>query len=295
MKPSPSISILTGARDLLSQYDVLLCDVWGVIHNGREHYPAACDALIRYRKAGGRVVLVTNAPRPNAPIRLQLDGLHVPRDCFDDIVTSGDVTMSFIEAHGDAPVHHIGPERDLTLFEELREAGHNPPLVSLEEADYVICTGLNNEYVETPDDYTDRLKLMLARKLDLISANPDLIVHVGDKLLYCSGAIAQRYEEIGGTVIQAGKPYAPIYQRAYEIAQNLLGRSVNKDRVLGIGDAMRTDVKGACDFGIDALFVTSGIHRDVLHPHSALDEAALAQFITDAPVTPRAAIPALTW
>ncbi len=295
MNPSASIPILSGARDLLANYDLVLCDVWGVIHNGREHFPAACEALIRFREQGGRVVLVTNAPRPNAPIRIQLDGLKVPRNCFDDIVTSGDVTMSFIAAHGDAPVHHIGPERDLALFTELAEMGHNPPLVSIDKATYVICTGLNDDHNETPDDYTERLKQMRARNLEFISANPDLIVHVGDQLLYCSGALAQSYEEMGGKVIQAGKPYAPIYQRAYEIAQQIMGKSVAKSRVIGIGDAMRTDVKGACDFGIDALFVTSGIHRDELHPNSALDEAALHQFITDAPVMPKAAIPMLVW
>ena len=295
MTSSTSIPILSGARDLLAAYDVVLCDVWGVIHNGREHFPAACDALTRFRAQGGRVVLVTNAPRPNAPIRLQLDGLKVPRDCFDDIVTSGDVTMNFIVAHGDKPVHHIGPERDLALFEELAALGHKPPLVSIEEAQYVICTGLNDDHNEVPEDYTARLKQMRARDLEFISANPDLIVHVGDKLLYCSGALAELYEKMGGKVIQAGKPYAPIYQRAYEIAQKLVGKPVDKARVIGIGDAMRTDVKGACDFGVDALFVTSGIHRDELHPNSALDEAALHQFITDAPVTPRAAIPALAW
>lgn len=295
MTSSASIPILSHARDLLAGYDVALCDVWGVIHNGREHFPAACEALIRFREQGGRVVLVTNAPRPNAPIRLQLDGLKVPRNCFDDIVTSGDVTMSFIAAHGDAPVHHIGPERDHALFAELADLGHKPPRVGIDQATYVICTGLNDEYSETPDDYTQRLQQMKARQLDFISANPDLIVHVGDRLLYCSGALAELYEQMGGKVIQAGKPYAPIYQRAYEIAQQLVGKNISKSRVIGIGDAMRTDVKGACDFGIDALFVTSGIHRDELHPHSALDEAALHQFITDAPVTPKAAIPALVW
>ena len=290
-----TIPILTGVRDLISAYDVVLCDVWGVIHNGQAHYAAACDALMRFRAGGGRVVLVTNAPRPNPPIRKQLDMLSVPREAFDDIVTSGDVTLAFIAAHGNAPVHHIGPERDLTLFEILKnQTGHTPPRVSLDEAAYVVGTGLYEEE-QTPDDYEETLALMRKRDLEFISANPDLIVHVGEKMLYCSGAIAEKYAGLGGRVVQAGKPYAPIYDRALTIAQDLLGRTVAKSRVLAIGDAIRTDVKGACDFGVDALFVTSGIHRDELHPNGALDEAAFHSLAASVESKPRAAMTALRW
>ena len=290
-----NIPILTSARDLLSAYDMLLCDVWGVIHNGRVHYAEACDALIRFRQGGGRVVLVTNAPRPNPPVRQQLDALAVPREAFDDIVTSGDVTLAFIAAHGNAPVHHIGPARDLSLFEILKsQTGHAPPLVSLSEASYIVATGLYDDE-DTPDQYDEALAIMRGRDLEFISANPDLIVHVGEKMLYCSGAIAQRYEGIGGRVIQAGKPYAPIYDRALTLAQGLLGRAMDKSRVLGIGDAMRTDVKGACDFGVDSLFVTSGVHRDELHPTSALDEAAFHQLAASVESQPKAAMTGLRW
>ncbi len=290
-----NIPLLTGVRDLITAYDVVLCDVWGVIHNGQAHYAAACDALMRFRAGGGRVVLVTNAPRPNPPVRQQLDALAVPRDAFDDIVTSGDVTLAFIAAHGDAPVHHIGPERDLTLFEILKDqTGNSPPRVSLQEAAYVVATGLYEDE-QTPDDYHETLALMRARDLEFISANPDLIVHVGEKMLYCSGAIAERYSSLGGRVVQAGKPYAPIYDRALTIAQGLLGRSVSKDRVLAIGDAIRTDVKGACDFGVDALFITSGVHRDELHPGAALDEAAFHRLAASVESKPKAAMTALRW
>ncbi len=290
-----NIPILTGARDLLSAYDVALCDVWGVVHNGQAHYAAACDALIRFRAGGGRVVLVTNAPRPNAPVREQLDALAVPREAFDDIVTSGDVTLAFIAAHGNAPVHHIGPQRDLTLFEILKsQTGHAPPLVALEDASYIVATGLYDDD-DTPDQYAEALALMHARDLDFISANPDLIVHVGEKMLYCSGAIAECYAKIGGRVIQAGKPYAPIYDRALTLAQTLLGRAVGKDKVIAIGDAIRTDVKGACDFGVDALFITSGVHRDELHPGAAFDEAAFHKLVASVESQPRAAMTALRW
>jgi hypothetical protein len=290
-----NIPILASARDLLSAYDVLLCDVWGVIHNGRVHYAQACDALIRFRQGGGRVVLVTNAPRPNPPVRQQLDALAVPREAFDDIVTSGDVTLAFIAAHGNAPVHHIGPQRDLTLFEILKsQTGHAPPLVPLSEATYIVATGLYDDE-DTPDQYDEALALMRARDLDFISANPDLIVHVGEKMLYCSGAIAECYAKIGGRVIQAGKPYAPIYDRALSLARGLLGREVDKSRVLAIGDAIRTDVKGACDFGVDALFITAGVHRDELHPTATLDEAAFHRLAASVESQPKAAMTALRW
>jgi HAD superfamily hydrolase (TIGR01459 family) len=290
-----NIPILTGARDLLSAYDVLLCDVWGVVHNGRVPYAEACDALMRFRAGGGRVVLVTNAPRPNPPIREQLDALGVPREAFDDIVTSGDVTLALIAAHGNAPLHHIGPQRDMSVFEILqRQTGHAPPLVPLSEATYVIATGLYDDD-DTPDQYDEALAVMRARDLEFISANPDLIVHIGDKLQYCPGAIAQRYEDLGGRVIQAGKPYAPIYDRALILAQALLGRDVDIQRVLAIGDAMRTDVKGACDFGVDALFVTSGVHRDELHPATALDEAAFHKLAASVESKPKAAMTGLRW
>ena len=294
--PRTTIPILTGVRDLLKAYDVVLCDVWGVIHNGREHFAQACAALTKFRETGGRVVLVTNAPRPNQPVREQLDRLGVPRSAFDDIVTSGDVTLAFIASHGNAPLHHIGPERDLTLFEILRQqTGNTPPLVDLAAATYVVCTGLFDDQTETPADYDPAFAQMRARNLDFISANPDLVVHVGEKLLYCSGALAERYAALGGKVIQAGKPHHPIYERAFSIARTLAGRDIDKSRVLAIGDAMRTDIKGACDFGVDALFVTSGIHREELHPVSALDEAAWRQFVATVDDQPKAAISHLTW
>ena len=294
--PAASLFV-AGLGELAPAYDVVLCDVWGVVHNGRQHFAPACAALARFRAAGGTVILITNAPRPQAPIREQLGRLGVPPGTFDDIVTSGDVTLAFIAERGAAPLYHIGPERDLALFETLQaQNGLAPPLVDLAHADYVVCTGLFHDDHETPQDYDPTLDVMLARDLVLISANPDLVVHVGQKLIYCAGALAERYAGRGGKVLQAGKPYAPIYERALALAEILRGSRVERARVLAIGDAMRTDIKGACDRGIDALFVTSGIHRDELHrPPGALDRAAYAQFLAVADCRPRAAIAELVW
>ena len=292
--------MLKGLSDWADRYDAVLCDVWGVVHNGQARFAAACDALSRYRQAGGTVILITNAPRPSPPILEQLERLHVPRESFDRMVTSGDVTLAFIEDRKGRPLHHIGPERDLTLFEIAAErSGVTPKLTSLDEAEYVVITGLNDDQTETPDDYASRLDVMLDRKLDMISANPDLVVHVGDKLIYCAGAIAEAYEARGGKVLQAGKPFAPIYERALALAAAEAGRDLSRDRVLAIGDAMRTDIAGAAAFGLHSLFITSGIHRDELHPGEgaspALEEAAFRQFLAEASCSPTAAMPQLVW
>ena len=295
---STTLPILAGLGEIADSYDVVLSDIWGVVHNGREAYPEACDALTRFRARGGTVILVTNAPRPFPPILEQLEGLGAPRSAFDEVVTSGDVTLGFLVERGMAPLHHIGPPRDLTFFDILEDqTGLRPPLTSLEEADYVLCTGLFDD-AHTPDDYAQALAVMRARKLDFISANPDLVVHVGETMLYCAGAIAQRYEDEGGRVLQAGKPFAPIYDRALMLAQRHRGAPVDLKRVLAIGDALRTDVKGACDRGLDCVFVTKGIHRDEIHPAAnggALDADALNALVAESGLAPIAAMPALVW
>ncbi len=296
--PSPPapVSLVSGLRDLAPAYDVVLCDVWGVVHNGKQHFAAACAALIRFREEGGVVVLVTNAPRPNPPVREQLDRLGVPRAAFDDIVTSGDVTLALIAAHGEAPLHHIGPERDLALFSILTGLmGVDPPRVDLDDASYVVCTGLFDDQTEKPGDYDGQLARMRARDLEFISANPDHVVHVGDRLLYCSGAIADRYEKLGGRVLQAGKPFAPIYERAMDIASKHRGGRVEKSRVLAIGDGMRTDIRGAGDFGIDSLFIAGGIHQGDVQDAAGLDAAMLEKFLQNAESRPKAALGTLVW
>jgi HAD superfamily hydrolase (TIGR01459 family) len=292
----PPPLVIEGLRRLAARYDIALCDVWGVVHNGRQSFPAACDALSRYRAAGGTVVLITNAPRPNGPIREQLDHLRVPREAYDAVVTSGDVTIGLIRARGRATVYHIGPERDLSLFDEVNELdGATPPRAPLAEADYILCTGLFDDTRETPEDYDETLATMRARGLPMLCANPDLVIHRGEDLIYCAGALAERYQKIGGEVIYAGKPYGPIYQEALARAVALSGKPPDKSRVIAIGDAMRTDVAGASGQGIDALFVASGIHRDEIGAVSALTDAAFEQFSARHGLRPTAIIGDLVW
>jgi HAD superfamily hydrolase (TIGR01459 family) len=274
---------------LAADYDVLLCDVWGVVHNGIAAFPHACDALMRARARGAIVILITNAPRQSEVVARQLEKLHVPREIFDGIVSSGDVTRAMIEARPGQSVFHIGPERDRSIFTGLGR------LAPLERADYVVCSGLDNDDVETPEDYRARLEAMLARKLFMVCGNPDAVVERGDKLVYCAGSIADLYATMGGEVLYAGKPYRPIYDLALAKAQAAAGRKVAASRVLAIGDSVRTDLKGARTIGVDFLFVTSGIHAEELGGRERPDSKALNATFAAAGDMPKAVMRELVW
>ncbi|MGB8279202.1 MAG: TIGR01459 family HAD-type hydrolase [Methylovirgula sp.] len=291
--------LVAGLREIAQNYDVILCDVWGVIHNGVAHFPKAVEALSRFRAEGGTVMLITNAPRPRRKVTDFLDALGVPRTAYDGLVSSGDVTVSLILERGDQPLAHIGPAQDRSLFAAAEElSGRAVRFASLEEAGFVVCTGFFDADKERPEDYAARLDLMRRRDLDFICANPDIVVEVGDTLVYCAGALAEAYAAIGGRVIQAGKPYPPIYARALNEAGRLAGKNLDRARVLAIGDAMHTDIKGAQGQSLATLFVTSGIHRAELHAEtqpSELDAAAFRQFFENTGFAPTAAIAELIW
>jgi len=236
---------------LRARYDVVLCDVWGVVYNGRQAFQPACAALQRFRASGGQVVLLTNAPRPRHPIPGQLARLGVPQDAWDRIVTSGDATRAMLAARAPGPMFKIGPEHDRELWE-----GLDLLQADLKSARFMAISGLRDDFNETPDDYRAVLEDARAAGLDLICANPDLTVRYGDRLIYCAGAVAQLYEDLGGRVLMAGKPHAPIYDLAF----SELGPTVARDRVLAIGDGLNTDVAGANRQGLDVLFVAGGMH-----------------------------------
>jgi HAD superfamily hydrolase (TIGR01459 family) len=287
---------ISGLSEISDRYDAILCDIWGVLHNGVASFAAASQALVSFRRRGGAVVLISNAPRPSPPIQRQVLKLGVPPEAFDSVVTSGDVTIGLMKQRGGDQVFHIGPARDLSLLDAVAEAtGSRPKLVSLEAAQYALCTGLRNDEIETPRDYEPELQAMAIRDMAMICANPDIVIHRGDTLVYCAGALARRYEEVGGSVIYAGKPHAPIYDRALALAGRVRGAALDKRRVLAIGDGMKTDVIGATRAGLDALFVTGGIHRS-LHgetPASPADPIELQHLYEESEVWPVAAIPLL--
>lgn len=271
-------------------YDVLLSDVWGVVHNGVAATVSACDALRRFRAQGGTVVLITNAPRPGEFVQRFIDDIKVPRESYDAIVSSGDVTCALIRERAGQRVGHIGPPRDLPMFEDV---GASP--VPIERADYVVCSGLFDDTTEKPEDYDGIIATMLTRKLPMICANPDIVVERGHHLVYCAGAIADRYAAKGGDVIYAGKPYRPIYEQAIRAARHAAGKEIEQGRVLAIGDSIRTDLKGAVAFGIDCLFVTAGIHAEEFGERENPDAAALSTIFKDAQVAPKLVMRTLAW
>jgi HAD superfamily hydrolase (TIGR01459 family) len=276
---------------LARDYDALLCDVWGVVHNGVAAFAAACDALMRFRQAGGTAILVTNAPRSGAAVGRILDRLGVPREAYDAITSSGDVTRGIVEARLGQSVFHLGPERDHSIF-----SGLDVTLAPLERADYVVCSGLFDDTTETPDSYRDMLAAMRARSLPMVCANPDIVVERGDTLVYCAGALADAYVALGGEALYCGKPHAPIYETALATITALRGgRAPRRRRVLAIGDSVRTDLTGATAFGLDCMFVTSGIHAAQYGSREAPDLAALKATFAAAGVAPRAAMRALVW
>jgi HAD superfamily hydrolase (TIGR01459 family) len=275
---------------LAGNYDVVLSDVWGVIHNGVASFPEACEALSRFRAKGGSVALITNAPRPGAVVVKLLDRLAVPHDAYDAIVSSGDVTRAVMAARPGKAVFHIGPERDLPIFD-----GLGLGFVPYEAADYVVCTGLAHDEFETPEHYRELLTKIRARGLFMLCGNPDLVVERGDQLLYCAGALADLYGTMGGEVFYAGKPHRPIYDQALERIAGLRGVATPLARVLAIGDSVRTDLKGASDRGIDCLFVTAGIHAEELGDRHNPDPAALTRIFAEAGVAPKAVTSRLKW
>ncbi|MBX9746162.1 MAG: TIGR01459 family HAD-type hydrolase [Hyphomonadaceae bacterium] len=249
--------IIRSIDDIADRYDAFFCDVWGVIHNGRAAYAEATQALQRMRAAGRTVILVTNVPKPRDTIPPQLDRAGVPRDAWDAIVTSGDAIRAELGARAPGPMYRIGPyEYDRALWEGLGLA--EAPLA---DAKFVAISGLNRDD-ETPADYSDILREARARELDLLCANPDILVQWGDRMIWCAGAIARDYAALGGKVIMAGKPYAPIYELASRELAVL--RDVGRDRILCIGDGIPTDVAGANAQGLDCLFIASGMHGEAL-------------------------------
>jgi HAD superfamily hydrolase (TIGR01459 family) len=266
-------------RDLVAEVDVVFSDIWGVVHNGLESFPEACAALRTLREQGRTVVLITNAPRPADSVQRQLRKLGVADDCYDAIVSSGDLTRLYIAERAGQSTFWLGPQRDNAIYREL-----DVSLVPLDRADYIVCTGPFDDETETAEDYRAMMQEALARRLTLVCANPDIVVERGDRLVYCAGAIAELYREIGGEVLFYGKPHRPIYDRAMAIAQQLRGAPTPLSRVLAIGDSVRTDLAGAQGFGIECLFVTRGIHADAFDGIDRLDSAEAKKLFGQPPL-----------
>ena len=279
--------IIGSLADVGSRYDAVFCDLWGCLHNGKVAFPAAVAALQGYRKAGGKVVLLTNAPRPRSSVVKQLQTLGVPRDAWDIVVTSGDAAqMGMLSGAVGQMVHHIGAPKDEVFFtdfaEDLAQYALTQPVihrVSMEQATGIVCTGLADDLTETPDDYRAALLLAKTLGLPMLCANPDIIVDMGDKRLYCAGALAQAYEAMGGTTLYFGKPHPPIY----DLARRRLGEGggPSDPHILCIGDGIFTDIQGGMGESLDTLFITGGLEaeqfgQDVEAPRQDLLDGWLA-------------------
>jgi HAD superfamily hydrolase (TIGR01459 family) len=289
---------LTGLAQTQDRYDAFLCDIWGVLHNGERNFAPAVAALRNLRRRGKAVTLITNAPRPQREVAEQLAGLDIGADCYDAIATSGDVCAKAIAERAPGRPFHIGPERDRTVFAAASAlTPHDVAPVALAEADFAVCTGLAEDTIETPADYESILVACRAKNLPMICANPDLVVYRGDQLVYCAGALAERYEELGGEVEQAGKPYGPIYRMAIGLLEQAWGKPLAIDRILAIGDAIHTDIAGAANMGLDSLLITQGIHRAELHRNDAdvVDLDAYKQFAQSHGVAPVYRMGRLAW
>ncbi|CUX31189.1 MULTISPECIES: TIGR01459 family HAD-type hydrolase [Agrobacterium] len=258
--------------EITAGFDVILSDVWGVLHNGVSAFPDAAVALREARNAGKTVVLITNSPRPAPGVIAQLRVLGVPDEAYDRIITSGDVTRGLI-AEGPKKVFLLGPERDMPLLE-----GLDVECVGEAETESVVCTGFFDDETETPEDYTEMLKGFIARNVPMICANPDLVVERGERIIPCAGAMAAYYEQLGGEVRIAGKPHAPIYEACLAAAKEVRG-AFAKDRVLAIGDGMPTDVKGAIASGLNLLYISGGIHAAEYTLNGQTDEALLNAYL----------------
>jgi len=294
--PHHATRLIQDFGDIATDYDALLCDVWGVIHNGQRPHAAACAALARFRRQRGPVILVSNSPRPVEGIPPQLARIGVPEEAWDAVVTSGDATRTMVRdgAYG-RRCFHLGPQRDHLLFDTMPVVRSGDPRAA---ADFIICTGPRDDETETAEEYRALFRQLVQRGLPMICANPDLVVERGDKLITCAGSLARLYDDLGGRVDYAGKPHPPIYALArHALATH--GVTLAEDawtRVLFIGDGLPTDIPGAQAQGIDALFITGGIHAgdfgaDAGRPDLERVHAVLAR----EGLSPRYAMARLSW
>lgn len=284
--------LIKGLSAIADRYEALLCDVWGVLHNGQVAYPGVADALGKFRAGGGTVLLLSNAPRPSTQLPAMLERMGIASSAYDGILTSGDATKTYIARRElGRNCYYIGPERDLNLFD-----GTGVHSIAEEDADFILVTGPFNDEVEGPEDYRERFTRLIPRALTLVCANPDIVVERGHRHIYCAGALARLYEELGGKVVYFGKPHAPIYEVARARLAEIAGREIANARILAVGDGVATDMKGAEATGIDALFITGGIAAadcggDAENP----DPARVGEVCAKARIHPVAATARLVW
>ncbi|MDF3348710.1 TIGR01459 family HAD-type hydrolase [Sulfitobacter sp. KE34] len=272
--------IISALPEVSDQYDALFVDLWGCVHDGRKALPAAVAALQAYRKTGGKVVLVTNSPRPRDGVEKQLQQFGVPQDAWDSIATSGDSARSamFRGVVGEK-VWFIGHPGERKFFEPLTILKDPVEIetVPLAQAEGIVCTGPVDAMAD-PEVMRPEFEQAIARGLKLLCANPDIVVDRGEVREWCAGALAALYTEMGGESLYFGKPHAPIYDLARRRLP-ALEVDIPDNRILAIGDGILTDVKGAMDEGIDSLFITGGLAAAETATTEQPDEAKLRAYL----------------
>jgi len=239
--------------EVSEEYDALICDVWGVIHNGRELFSGINECLKNYKVNNRVIILLSNAPRPAIYVEKMLESLGFKRELYNDIITSGDLTKKSLNDNlFGTNCFHIGPDRDLNIFDDTKVKR-----VDFDEADFIFVTGLFDDESEDEDDYIDLLSKAKERGMILVCANPDLLVQRGDELIPCAGLISKKYDEIGGKTVNIGKPFSPIFEEAISLIERT--KKIKKSRILVIGDGLDTDIKGANLINLDSLLVLGGL------------------------------------
>ncbi len=290
LTPTTPCPRLTGLNEIAGNYDALLCDVWGVLHNGTRASNRAIEALSGFKRLNKPTFLLTNAPRPNLQVLRQLEKLDIPLETtFDEIVTSGDVTRGII-SNINNPIFHIGTDFDKSVFE-----GLDVEFADWQSAEAVVCTGLYDDFTETPEDYSKLLTDIKKRDLPFICANPDIIVEHGGMMRWCAGALAKKYDEIGGQTMIVGKPNRPVYEHAHVLLNQAAGRTLDNSRILAIGDGINTDIAGALGYGLDVVYISAGIHAAEYGDADSPEEEKLQEFLNTNYSTPVAWMPRLAW
>ena len=262
---------ISGLSKIYSKFDIFLVDLWGVIHNGIECYSDALNVLKNLKKTK-KIILISNAPRPSSSVQKFLNQINFNKSFYDFLITSGDLTRYYLKNFTKKEnFYHLGPDRDNSLFSNLMLKK-----TTLKNARFVICTGVNNNN-DNLNKYFSILKKIKKRNLKIICANPDLIVHRGDRAEYCAGSIAKLYEKMGGRVEYFGKPYKNIYEYIFRILKKNSKKKIYKSKVLVIGDNLNTDISGANNFNVKNLFIAGGIHK----PEWSKKNISLANFVIE--------------
>ncbi|ESQ82738.1 hydrolase [Asticcacaulis sp. AC466] len=285
--------LLNGLANIAADYDAIFCDIWGVIHNGRQHFPPAYEALRRFKAERGPVILISNSPRPRESLVGQLASLGILDDGFSDVVSSGDATREYLKKFApQGPAWRIGDPREQSLYEGIDIDLSGKP----ETAAFISCTSPFDDENDTADQYLHAFTIAAQRKIVMICANPDKVVQRGDKIIMCAGSLADLYASLGGPVIMAGKPYAPIYEMCYQALEKITGKPHDKTRILAIGDGLPTDVLGANGQGLDLLFIAAGIHAaEATNAEGILDPLLLKAVLDTQMANSKYVADALRW